>query len=110
MNESLKQERLLREKEAGDSSLSHSLNDRAGSMDLLKQVCLHYFCNYSMLLLCLDTLPVASFSISYAPYLWFDCITQSRRNQYTLISMIFSNEKKTCQLLNLVMAIVKFNL
>ncbi|KOM28920.1 hypothetical protein LR48_Vigan618s000200 [Vigna angularis] len=37
MNESLKQKRLLREKEAGDSSLSHSPNDRAGSMDLLKQ-------------------------------------------------------------------------
>ncbi|XP_047180409.1 serine/threonine-protein kinase EDR1 isoform X1 [Vigna umbellata] len=37
MNESLKQKRLLREKEAGDNSLSHSPNDRAGSMDLLKQ-------------------------------------------------------------------------
>jgi len=48
MNESLKQKRLLREKETGDSSLSHSPNDRAGSMDLLKQVCLHYFCNYTV--------------------------------------------------------------
>jgi len=45
MSETLKQNRLQREQVAVDSSLFHSPNDRAGSMDLHKKVCLHYFCN-----------------------------------------------------------------
>jgi len=45
MNETLKQNRLLSEQGVVDSSLFHLPNDRAGSMDLQKKVCLHYFCN-----------------------------------------------------------------